>query len=779
MMSLFSPGTELKRFRTGTLPKAAVAVLLFIPLIYGALYLWAFWAPTDELKNLPVALVNEDIGAVLDGEQKHAGDDLVDELLDGGDLKWIETDAADAATGVADGDYYFSVTIPQSFSEDAISVGTDAPVAAEVAVEYNDANSFLATTLGKSAMQQLRSAVAEKISEQTADTMLVGLNEAGDGIREAADGAGQLADGLETATDGANTLTVKLGELADGAGTLNDGAGQLAAGAGTLASGLGQLSGGAGTLADGVGTLNGKYGEAVTGSGQIAAGSAELAAGFGDAAAGAGTLAERLGTLAAGAGSVNDGVQQLAAATAPLAEQLPQLAAGSAETSAGAGAVSTGSADLSAALAQLTAALESAPAGTPASAFLPQLQDVSASAAELSTGATRVAGGAEAVDGGVQRLAGNAGALGQVSQLAQGSAQLADGSQQAAAGATQLAQKLGGGAGKAQQLADGAGTLAGKLGGGAADVQRLADGAQTLAGKSGEAAAGAHTLASGAGTLSAGTAKIADGSGQLADGAGTLSEGATKLSDGAGTLSEKLTEGGEKIPELGQSDIDEKASVMGQPVALAEHNDNDAGSFGAGFAPFFIALATFVGALISWLILRALPTRALAAGTSGFRAVMTGFLPAMAIGLGQVIIMMLVLVYGIGLRPVYWVATSLFIYLVTLAFLALQQMFIIVFGAAAGRVISLVLLMLQLSSSGGTYPVETTPAFFQALHPWMPASYVVSGLRELISGGVDARLWIAVAVMAGVLIVSLAISALSAGKQRVWSMKRLYPELVI
>ena len=171
-------------------------------------------------------------------------------------------------------------------------------------------------------------------------------------------------------------------------------------------------------------------------------------------------------------------------------------------------------------------------------------------------------------------------------------------------------------------------------------------------------------------------------------------------------------------------------------------------AFGEGFAPFFIALATFVGALISWLLLRALPTRALAAGANGLRSVLTGLLPALAIGLGQVVIMMAVLLWGLDMKPVYPVAMAAFIYLTTVAFLALQQMFIIILGTATGRVVSLVLLMLQLSSSGGTYPVETTPGFFQALHPFMPATYVVSGLRELMTGGIDSRLWISVAFLA-------------------------------
>ena len=112
-MSLFSPGTELKRFRQGTLPKVAVVVLLFIPLIYGALYLWAFWAPDKHMDALPIALVNEDAPVTLaDGTTLDAGQQVVDELLKGRDLGWQVVSAADAASGVSDGTYTFSVTIP-------------------------------------------------------------------------------------------------------------------------------------------------------------------------------------------------------------------------------------------------------------------------------------------------------------------------------------------------------------------------------------------------------------------------------------------------------------------------------------------------------------------------------------------------------------------------------------------------------------------------------------------------------------------------------------------
>ena len=696
MFAFLSSGTELHRFGKGKMPKIALVVLMFIPLIYGALYLWAFWAPDHELDHLPVALVNVDAGASRDGEPVTAGQELVDELLDGHELGWTVTDAKDAAAGVKDGDYYFSVTIPNDFSASAVSAGTDTPVSATVQVDYNDSNSFLATTMGKQAMVQLRDAVATEIGDQTVNAMLVGVDEAGDGIRSAAAGADRLFDGLTTASAGTGSLLVGLDDLDKGAVTLDDGAARLTAGAGTLATGLDTLSAGASTLA----------GSSVT----LSAGTGKVAAGVQSAATGAATLSEKSVQLA-------DGADQIAAGTGTLA--------------GGTGAVSTR-------LHELLLKMQAAPEGTPASAFLPAVE-------QLHTGADSV----------------NTGAQGAVAET-QAYAGLSD---QFSAGARELSGKLTAGAPGAAEVAAGAGQLS-------AGAASLSDGAAT-------AASAADALLAGSEQLGEGTASLADGARRLVDGGARLNTGTAELATGSGTLADALNEGGRNAPDLSAEQIAQKTAVIASPVTLKQKWENSSDSFGEGFAPFFLALATFVGGLITWLILRALPTRALASAASGLRATMTGFLPAMAIGLAQVVIMVLVLVYGIGLVPEYWLGMSAFLYLITLAFLALQQMFIILLGTAAGRVVSLLLLMLQLSSSGGTYPVETTPVFFQVLHPFMPASYVVTGLRELVTGGIDSRLWVSVAVLAVMLVGSIAISAWSAGRQRIWTVGRLHPELTI
>jgi putative membrane protein len=98
------------------------------------------------------------------------------------------------------------------------------------------------------------------------------------------------------------------------------------------------------------------------------------------------------------------------------------------------------------------------------------------------------------------------------------------------------------------------------------------------------------------------------------------------------------------------------------------------------------------------------------------------------------------------------------------------------FGAA-GRILVLAVLMLQLTSAGGTYPVQTSPAFFNAIHPYLPMSYVVDGLRRLITGGDLGVVWQGCAVLAAFTVGALALTALSARQKQVWSLDRLHPEL--
>src|SRR5690606_19940249 len=209
------------------------------PLIYGALYLWAFWAPTDNLNKLPVAIVNLDEPAEKpDGETLAAGDDVIEQLEEGKDLDWQPLGADDAAEAVGDGDVYFSVTIPSDFSSTPAGLQDD-PKAGAIEVVYNANSSFLASTLGKRAKGQLSDGVAQTATQTTAEQVMVGVEKLSDGTRKAAEAAETLDGGATKVADGSTKLSAGLGELADGtaqmvaqAPALIDGTQQLAAGAG-------------------------------------------------------------------------------------------------------------------------------------------------------------------------------------------------------------------------------------------------------------------------------------------------------------------------------------------------------------------------------------------------------------------------------------------------------------------------------------------------------------------------------------------------------------------
>lgn len=681
--ALASTGTELRRFRGGVLPTVAIAALVVIPLLYGALYLWAFWDPTGRMDRLPVALVDADVATTLDdGTPVHAGAEVAERLLDDGRLDWVLTDAADAASGVSDGTYYFSLTLPPDFSAAIASAGGDDPRRARLEVSYNDANSFLADTLGHSAMVAVDDAVRTTIGQEAVQTLLVGVSTTRDGIVTAAEGAVTL----ESAT---TQLTAGAAQVASGADQAADGATRLATGAGTAASGAARLTTGARTAADG--------------AGRLATGSATLASGLEQAAEGSTTLRDGAGRLAAG-------VDQAAAQVTATAQQL---------STAGP------------ALADVAAYLQT------------RVQAGDAAAARPLAEIAAVSQGLGAVD---------------PAGLAQDLGALRTGASDVAAGTTALATAL-------QSLEDGATTVAG--------------GAATLADGTAQLADGAGSLADGTADLANGASALADGTSTLAAGAHEVADGGSRLAEGAGTLAQGLTDGAAALPDDDASATAARSEVVSTPVTLDEQHVVRAEGFGEGFAPFFVSLALFVGALITWLLLRPLPTRALAGPVGGFRIAFAGYLPAALLALAQVVVMMAVLGFGLGLDMSTVVGTVAFTALTALAFVALQQMLTALLGSAAGKVTILALLMLQLASSGGTYPVETTPAFFRAIHPFLPMTYSVTGLREVITGGADGRLWSSVAVLVGVLVGSLAVTAWRAARMRTWTLARLHPVLAI
>jgi putative membrane protein len=330
---------------------------------------------------------------------------------------------------------------------------------------------------------------------------------------------------------------------------------------------------------------------------------------------------------------------------------------------------------------------------------------------------------------------------------------------------------------KVDQLADGLGALD-------TGAQRLHAGTAHAAAGAGGLSGGLEQLESGATDLQGGIFRLASGARQLDGGLTTLAAGGRSLAsglddlqDGAAQLGADLTDGADKIPAYGD-DPSQRADVLGNPVSLDRSVRHPAGTYGVGFAPYFLALALWVGAMITYMVLRPLNRRYLMSGAPAHRVALAGLVPAVVVGVTQATLLFGVVILGLGLSPVHGFATWELLALAAAAFAAIMQLL----GAAlgpAGRILALALLMLQLTSSGGTYPVQTTPGFFQSAHPLLPMTYVVAALRHAIDGGPAGTVIAGLLALIGYGLGALVVTVLVAHRSRQLTPSGLHPELVI
>ncbi|MDJ1135347.1 YhgE/Pip domain-containing protein [Streptomyces iconiensis] len=724
---------ELKRFGRGRLPRAAMAAMLLLPLLYGALYLWSFWDPYDRLDKIPVALVNDDQGAHVKGEDVEAGGSIVKGLHDSGTFDWQETSAAEARKGVEEGRYYLSLTIPSDFSKRVSSSSGDSPETGALKVRANDANNYIVGQISRSVFSEVRSAASSKASRGFYDKIYVSFSTLHGKTAEAAKGADDLGDGIGKAKKGAGELKNGLSDAEDGSGDLKSGTDRLHTGAGSLKKGAGQVATGTQKLAD---KVNGAADDVRPFLRDHSDEIGKAARGVADTSK---TLKENLGKLPGAAERAQTDSRRAADTLATLHKTRCEKGGGTQGTGApakpgteGTGTPGAGTADKPAAGA--------GGAGGPGGGAAGQ-GDSCTELKKAAEAAERSAGVAKDVNGFVKNeknLDDLGGHLDDLNEKATLLAQRAPHLQQDVDSAVQQIDKLNKGA---HQVSQGAGTL--------------------------------HA---GLGTAKTGAADLDSGLGRLSDGAVSLDGGLFKLADGSGKLAGGLHDGAKQIPDYGKKERDDRTGVMADPVGLSSDKAHEAPNYGTGFAPYFIPLSLWVGAMIAYMLLQPLNKRALAAGAPAWRIAVAGWLPVAAIGAAQVGALMSVLHWGLGLEMARGAGTVGFLMLVTACFTTIVQFLNARFGPA-GRILVLAMLMLQLTSAGGTYPIQTSPGFFNALHPFLPMSYVVEGLRHLITGGELWPVWRACAVLLAFTVGALALTAVTARRKQVWTLDRLRPEI--
>lgn len=397
---------ELRRLVATRMGRLALLALGLVPLLYGGVYLWANQDPYARLDELPVALVVDDAG----DDGRIVGDEVADRLVADAAFDWHRVSAEEAAAGVADATYDFSVTLPASFSADLASAAGDDPHRAVVELSTNDANSYLATTIGTQAAERIRTAVARSVGEEAASRMLLAISDIRDGLVDAHHGASTLADGADDAASGA-------GRLASGADELADGTAQLSTGAGALADGTGRLADGAARLDDGLGQLERATASLPAQTRQLADGAQQVADGDARIAAIGGEVADAVAPVAA----------RVPEARAAIAERLQQAGLDDEQIAAALGPLDGLGDDVAAADARVQDASA-------------QLDRLASGAQQVADGAERLAGASPQLAAGISSAADGAGDLASGAAAAHdGAVRLADGAVSAASGAGELA----------------------------------------------------------------------------------------------------------------------------------------------------------------------------------------------------------------------------------------------------------------------------------------------------------------------------------------------------
>ena len=715
------------------------------------------------------------------------------------------------------------------------------PQAAGLEIITNDANNYVLTNIVTKAGTAVRDSVASKVGDKTANTLLASfttihgkMNEAADGadkinantvklsdaMTQLADGTGTLNDGAVKLADGSEQLVDGSSRLIEGQNKLADGSSQLADGAGTLNQGAGKVNDGAIKLADGSSTLTNGASDAHNGASQLADGSAALANGTGSLKKGANDLAQGAQQVADGTHSLKnaldqDGVRQLPGTLTAMCQNLNSI-----DTSAPSGDFGTDLSNTvvskvaedtqqklvplveSGSISQETAdaivaninseqtksavasandqALKNhlAQHGQAGSDVLAKLQTLkndncvatgeSAAAQKLSTlidgvdkldsGATAVAQGAGTLRDGITKLDSGA------TTLADGSAKLADGTGKVADGASTLNNG-------AAQLADGTGELKNGTG-------NLHNGAQQLADGEKEAVDGQNKLHDGATTLQDGSSQLADGTGKLNSSTGQIADGTGQLKDGTGQLSTGLQNGTRQIPNLNEEQQKDVASVMSSPVDLEHSSLANGRNYGEGMGPFFMCLALWIGGLMLVQTLRPLNNRALASKAPTARIILGSWLPFGLIGIAQAVLMFAAVKFGLGFQMAHpWLAFLFLCFVATIFTLFIHG--VVVFFGSPGKLIALIIMILQLITAGGTMPYETLPHAMRWMHDFFPMGYAVTGMRRLSYGINESSL---MPIMMYLLLwgaVGLVLGYLGTRRDRIWSLKKLIPEITV
>ncbi|MCM6846438.1 YhgE/Pip domain-containing protein [Lactococcus lactis] len=625
------------------------------------------------------------------------------------------------------GDYYMVITFPENFSENATTLMNKKPKTVQLDYQTTRGHNYISSKMSESAMNQLKSEVSKNITETYTKEIFAKLGDMKSGMKEASDGSNKLADGTSSALNGSKELSSNLNTLSSSSLTFTDGANNLNSGLNKYVSGVNQAANGGQQLSSGADQF-------VSGTQQLAAGtqtladkSKELSAGLTELTQKTALSAEQqaqISQLQNGLTDLNNAIQNGAKDTGSadsvkndlasvkksledtqtiLSDIVPNQIKAMAQTKAYNSLKTDQQNELNAAILN-SAQSTLSPIQTSMTSVADSLTDVGNQlmgiqnqTKELAQNSNVALPGANAI---ISQLSTGLSDVNSAlaNQVTPGFAQYADGVNQANAGAQQLASK-------SKDLQSG--------------TVQLVSGLSQLQ-------ANGSTLTSGSNQLAGGAQQISSGSQQLANGGSSLTSGLGTLNTGANNLSTALTKADDTLSATNNSN--ENAKKVAAPLKLKHTDHDNVPENGAGMTPYMINVALFIGALATNVVI--------GIGFSGEKWKSGREFMLAKIGTnGLVALLQGIIVWGavalLGLRPNHLWEMLLSVLLISFAYMAINTFFLTALGKI-GEFLMIVVLVLQLATSAGTYPLQLAPKIYQVISPWLPMTYGLKMLRETI-----------------------------------------------
>lgn len=757
-----------------------LVALILIPSIYTVVFLGSMWDPYGNSGDLPVAVVNKDKAVEYNDKELDVGDQLVKKLKDNDSLDFHFVNSKEANKGLKDGDYYMVITIPSNFSKNATTLLDKNPKKMVLNYTTNPGTNYVASKMDDSAIAKIKAEVSASVTKTYAETIFTSIGTMSDGFAEASDGTQQLSDGMTQLEDGNKTISDNLKVLASSSLTFKDGTNTLTKGLKDYTNGVVTVNNGIYQLKTGVSDYTSGVSQALVGANQLVENNTELNAGVK-------ALGEGAEKLVAGNQQVVDGVKKLQEnletskkTMAANQDSLTQLSDGKTSLDNYATLIKTLNASGDAqkqgiASKLLTSGMSRAEIDAygltnyfPVDKYKDGVASYMDSVATYTTGAsTAINTLSSSTKSSLKDLdvALNGGTLTDGTKVPTG---LVSGTQTVQAGLNEVNAKVNGGKyvtvdndGNIKQVTvDSKDALVAGVQAYTAGVGSLQKGLTQIADNNTALTSGVDQLTSGTSTLVSNNATLMNGANQLSDGAGQISGGASKLAAGSDTLGDGIKSAADGVTTLNDAlksgaeesqidSTDKTTDMVATPVETSHKEISKVENNGHAMAPYMMSVGLYVTCLAFALMY---PIRhGIKKAENAWKYWASKATVMYTVSTLAAIVMVTALRLINGFEPVNLGLTYLLAILVSAAFMSLVMLLSLTTGFI-GDFLLLVFMIVNLGGSAGTYPLDTGPAIYKAIHKFVPYTYSVDGFRKTISMTAPS-ISVEIAVFAGILIV--------------------------